>query len=54
MEQFHKWIKVFGKKMNERMLIKKMWNYTMNLKEKFINGKSISCSEKRGKKYKSL
>jgi len=36
LEQFHKWIKVFGKKQSKRMLTRKMWNYVIDLKEKFV------------------
>ena len=32
LEQFHKWIKVFRKKASERMLIRKMQDYMINLK----------------------
>ena len=35
-EKFHKWIKVFGKKQSERMLMKKVWDYAIDVKEGFI------------------
>ena len=35
-EKFHKWIKVFGKKQSERMLARKMWDHTIDMKEGFI------------------
>ena len=41
LEKFHKWIKVFGKKQSERMLTRKMWDHTIDVKEGFVlrNGK---------------
>ena len=35
-EQFYKWIKVFGKKVSERMPTRKMWDYMIELKEGFV------------------
>ena len=35
-EQFHKWIKMFEKKSSERMLTRKVWDYAIDLKERFI------------------
>ena len=35
-EQFHKWIKVFGKKQSERMPTRKIWNHTINMKEGIV------------------
>ena len=35
-EKFHKWIKVFGKKQLERMLTRKIWNHTIDMKERFV------------------
>ena len=35
-EKFHKWIKVFGKKQSERMPMRKVWNYAINIKEEFV------------------
>jgi len=35
-EQFHKWIKVFGKKQSERMPIRKIWDYAIDMKERFV------------------
>ena len=43
LEQFHKWIKVFGKKQSERMPTRKIWNHTINMKERFM--------PKKGKVY---
>ena len=41
LEKFHKWIKVFEKKQSERMLTRKMWDHTIDVKEGFVlrNGK---------------
>jgi len=36
LEEFHKWIKVFGKKQLERMPTQKMWDHTIDVKKGFI------------------
>ena len=36
LEKFHKWIKVFEKKQSERMLMRKVWDYAIDMKEGFI------------------
>ena len=36
LERFHRWIKVFGKKQSERMLTRKLWNHTIDVKEGFV------------------
>ena len=35
-EQFHKWIKVFGKKQLERMPTRKVWDHAIDVKEGFV------------------
>ena len=35
-EKFHQQIKVFGKKQSERMLIRKVWDHTIEVKEGFV------------------
>ena len=35
-EKFHKWIKVFEKKQSERMLMRKVWDYIIEVKERFV------------------
>jgi len=35
-EEFHKWIKVFGKKQLERMPTRKIWDHMIDVKEGFI------------------
>jgi len=35
-EKFHRWIKVFGKKQSERMPMRKLWDYTIDVKEGFM------------------
>jgi len=35
-EKFHRWIKVFGKKQLERMPTWKIWNHTIDMKERFV------------------
>ena len=34
--RFYKWIKIFGKKASKRILVKKMEDYTIKLKEGFM------------------
>ena len=34
-EKFHQWIQVFGRKQSERMLIKKVWDHAIEVKEGF-------------------
>jgi len=38
--RFHKWLKVFGKVKSERMLVRKIWDYTIDLKDKFTPSKA--------------
>ena len=35
-EKFHLWIKVFGKKQSERMPIRKIWDYVIEVKKGFV------------------
>ena len=35
-KQFHKWIKVFGKKASERMPMRKIYDYAIDLKKEFL------------------
>ena len=39
-QKFHKWLKVFGKVELERMLIRKIWDHAIDLKEKFKASKA--------------
>ena len=36
LEKFHKWIKVFGKKQSEQMSMRKIWDHTIDMKERFV------------------
>ena len=36
LEEFHRWIKVFGKKQLERMPTRKIWDHVIDVKEEFI------------------
>jgi len=36
LEEFHRWIKVFGKKQSERMPTRKIWDHVIDVKEGFI------------------
>jgi len=38
-EQFHRWIKVFGKKQSERMPTQKIWDHVIDMKEGFVPSK---------------
>ena len=50
-KQFHKWLKVFGKVEFERILVRKVWNHTIDLNEDFKASKarvySLSRNEKK-------
>ena len=35
-KKFHKYLKVFEKRESERMLIRKIWNHAIDLREKFV------------------
>jgi len=35
-KEFHRWIKVFGKKQSERMPTRKVWDYAIETKEVFV------------------
>jgi len=35
-KRFHKYLKVFEKKELERILIRKIWDYAINLRESFV------------------
>ena len=35
-QRFHKWIYIFGQKISERILVKKMWYHVIELKEVFV------------------
>ena len=47
-EQFHRWIKVFGKKRLERMPIQKIWDHVIDMKKGFVprKGKVYPLSRK--------
>ena len=50
-ERFYKWIWVFSKKANEQIPTKKLWDYTVDMKEGFVlrKGKVYSLSrEEKG------
>jgi len=36
LEKFHQWIKVFGKKQSERMLMRKVWDHVIEVKKGFV------------------
>ena len=44
---FHKYLKVFEKKESERMLMRKIWDHTIDLREGFVpkRGRYIRCQE---------
>jgi len=45
-EKYHQWIKVFGKKQSERMLMRKVWDHAIDVKKRFVlrKGKVYSLS----------
>jgi len=54
-QRFHKWIHIFGKKVSERMLMKKLWDHVIEVKEGFVPRKKkvYPLSEKREERYVS-
>jgi len=38
--RFHKWMKVFGKMESERMLVRKVWDHAIDLREEFVPSKA--------------
>ena len=36
LERFYKWIYIFGKKASKRMLTRKLWDHTIDMKEGFV------------------
>ena len=36
LEYFHKWIQIFGRKTSKQMPIRKLWDYTIDMKEEFM------------------
>ena len=49
-ERFHKWLKVFGKVESERMLIRKIWDYVIDLNDNFKASKVRVYPLSRNKK----
>ena len=39
-KRFYKWLKVFGKVESERMLVRKVWDHTINLNDDFKASKA--------------
>ena len=39
-KQFHQWLKVFGKVESERMLVRKVWDHAIDIKEDFRPSKA--------------
>jgi len=51
-QRFYKWLKVFEKAESERILVRKPWNYMINLKEDFVPRKERTYLMSREKKKK--
>jgi len=51
-KRFHKWLKVFGKVESERILVKKVWNHTIDLKKDFKVSKAKVYPLSRNKREK--
>ena len=51
-KRFHKWLKVFGKVESERMLVRKVWNHAINLRDDFRVSKARVYPLSRNKKEK--
>ena len=41
--RFHKYLKMFEKKKSERMVIRKTWDHTIDLREEFVPKKGKIC-----------
>ena len=56
LEQFHKWIKVFGKKQLERMPTWKIWDHAIDMKEGFVprKGKVYPLSREEREKVRKF
>ena len=57
LQRFHKWIYVFGKKASERMLTKKLWDYTIGVKKEFVLRKKkiyLLSKEEKGEVQKFI
>jgi len=35
-KKYHQWIKVFGKKQSKRILMRKVWDHVIDVKEGFV------------------
>ena len=56
-QRFHKWTYVFGKKVSKRMLTKKLWDYMVEIKKKFVPRKRkvyFLSRKERGEVYKFI
>jgi len=51
-QKFHRWLKVFGKVKSERMLLRKIWDYAIDLKEDFKASKTRIYPLSKNKKEK--
>ena len=50
-EEFHRWIKVFGKKQSERMPTRKIWDHVIDVKGSYHEkGRYTLCQERKGRK----
>jgi len=55
-EKFHWWIKVFSRKQSERMLMRKMWDHAIEMKEGFVprKGKVYPLSREEREEVREL
>ena len=55
-EKFHPWIKIFGKKQSERIPIRKVWDYAIEVKEGFVprKGKVYPLSREKREEVREL
>ena len=55
-EKFHRWIKVFGKKQSERMLMRKLWDHAIDVRERFVprKGKVYPLSREEREEVKEF
>ena len=56
LEKFYQWIKMFGKKQSETMLIRKLWDHAIDVKEGFMprKGKVYPLSREERKEVREF
>ena len=55
-EKFHKWIKIFGRKLSERLPMRKVWDHAIKVKKGFVprKGKVYPLSREERKEVREF